>query len=574
MGTLCVLDRRPRTLSAEQRQLLEDLAAVVVDAIYLRTALRDATQRERAAQAARVALAASETHQRAVLETAVDAIITIDSHGTICTVNPATETLFGYTAAEMIGNNVSMLMPEPHAAAHDGYMARYHDSGEAHIIGIGREVPARRKDGSIFPAELAVSEMLVAGERRYTGILRDISDRRHTEDQLREKNRLLRLAEEVGQVGHWHIDLNTHAVKWSEGMYRLYGRDRGTFSPAADDIMDLVPEADRDRLADRLAAARTQGTPFTLDHEIVLADGSVRTVSSSGRLEQDEEGRPVALFGVMQDITDHVCAQERLQVAIDHISDGFLLMDDRDRVVVWNDKMLNLYPRIAPFVRSGISFEELVRAGIACGQYPNAEGREEEFLAERMMRHRLVEEHYEECLTDAEGRTRFVRVTERMLPGGGRVGIRTDITDLRVAQKEAEAANQAKSAFLSGMSHELRTPLNAILGFAQLMEFSRKDPLSDKQKSHVQQILKGGQHLLDLINEVLDLARIEAGKITLSIEDIKAADVLDECLPLVRTLGRQAGHFGTRGRSGCAAGACERISRGSSRCCSTCCPTP
>jgi PAS domain S-box-containing protein len=536
LGALCVIDNQPRTLTPMQHQVLTDLAAMAVDAIDLRTALRDARRRENATRAATAALAASEATQRAVLETAVDAIITIDRRGIIRTVNPATVRLFGYAENEMIGQNVSMLMPEPFAAAHDGYLLRYENTRKATIIGIGREVPGRHKDGSIFPCELAVSEMEVGGERRYTGILRDISSRRAVEDEVLEKNRLLSMAEEVGQVGHWRFDEALRTVEWSDGMYAIHGLDPKSFTPTPEQTMACVPEQDRDRLLACLAKTRAEGAPFTLDHGIVLPDGSERIVSSSGRLERGDNGAAVAIFGIMQDITDRVRAQERLQVAIDHITDGFILYDDKDRLVMWNDKLLSLYHRIAPYMKVGVQFEDLVRVGVAGGQYPNAEGREEAFIAERMALHSRAEEDYEERLVDALGRERFVRVTERNLPGGGRVGIRTDITDLRVAQREADAANQAKSAFLSSMSHELRTPLNAVLGFAQLLEVSRKDPLSDKQKSHVKQILKGGQHLLDLINEVLDLARIEAGKMTLSIEDIVAADVLEACLPLAETL--------------------------------------
>ena len=158
---------------------------------------------------AQLALMEREAELSAVLDTAVDGIITIDGRGIVQSVNAAVENMFGYTAEELIGRNVSILMPSPYREGHDGHLERYLRTGEARIIGIGREVEGRRKDGSIFPLEIAVSEVEFPGRRLFTGIVRDISERRRMEEQARLRlretahtSRLLELGEMTSGIAH------------------------------------------------------------------------------------------------------------------------------------------------------------------------------------------------------------------------------------------------------------------------------------------------------------------------------------------------------------------------------------
>ena len=132
------------------------------------------------------ALVESEAKLRAILDTAVDGIITIDERGVVETFNAAAERLFGYRADEVIGRNVSVLMPEPHRSEHDGYIVNYLRTGRARIIGIGREVVGLRRDGTTFPMDLAVSEVRLGERRVFTGIVRDLTDRKRMERELLE----------------------------------------------------------------------------------------------------------------------------------------------------------------------------------------------------------------------------------------------------------------------------------------------------------------------------------------------------------------------------------------------------
>lgn len=154
--------------------------------------VHDITRRKRAEQA----LQESEARMRAIVDTAVDAIVTIDHQGHIERFNPAAERLFCYKEADVTGKNVSMLMPSPYREMHDGYLERYLTTGEKRIIGIGREVVGMRRDGSVFPMELAVAEMRFGERRMFTGVIRDITERKRAEAENAQLMQEIRSANE------------------------------------------------------------------------------------------------------------------------------------------------------------------------------------------------------------------------------------------------------------------------------------------------------------------------------------------------------------------------------------------
>ncbi len=175
VGTLCVIDDKPRVFSDAELMLLRDMAGCAEEELA-RTNRLEATQQIRD----------QEQRIRALVDTIVDGIIVIDARGIVQTLNPAAVTLFGYPADEVQGQNIKMLMPEPYAHGHDGYLSNYLTTGDKKVIGIGREVTGKRKNGSTFPMELAVSEMEVNGERMFTGIVRDITERKKVEQMKSE----------------------------------------------------------------------------------------------------------------------------------------------------------------------------------------------------------------------------------------------------------------------------------------------------------------------------------------------------------------------------------------------------
>ncbi len=147
-------------------------------------------------------LRTSEARWRSIIQSAVDGIVVIDAHGSVEAFNPAAERLFGYSENELLGQNVNLLMPSPYHEEHDTYLARYLATGRAKIIGTGREVTGRRRDGTTFPLHLSVGELIVEGERKFTGIVHDLTGRVRLEEQLREGAALAKVGEMAAVIAH------------------------------------------------------------------------------------------------------------------------------------------------------------------------------------------------------------------------------------------------------------------------------------------------------------------------------------------------------------------------------------
>lgn len=185
----------------------------------------------------------SEARARSILRTTVDAIITIDDRGTIRTFNKAAEDLFLFNSSEVIGENVKILMPQPYRREHDDYLNNYHQTGEKKIIGIGREVMGKRKDGSTFPMYLAVSEVNVNGQRLYTGIIRDVSEQRRLEQEV------LRISEHerhrIGQDLHDGLgQMLTGITLINKNIASSLNDEKHPLAEEVDEITDLLKEAD------------------------------------------------------------------------------------------------------------------------------------------------------------------------------------------------------------------------------------------------------------------------------------------------------------------------------------------
>ncbi|HKU43248.1 MAG TPA: ATP-binding protein [Polyangiales bacterium] len=231
--------------------------------------------------------------------------------------------------------------------------------------------------------------------------------------------------------------------------------------------------------------------------------------------------------------------QEHLLSAVESIQDAFAIFDAEQRAVLCNSTCQILIGQHVPGGFVGQRFDTILDSAIRAGVFElgasDAGTFRDAWLAYHEQPHGALD------LRTSDGRD--LRVVERRTAEGGTVTLIQDVSDdvqreteLRQARSLAEAASSAKSEFLASMSHELRTPLNAILGFAQLLQRDKKAPLSARQQDRVGHVLKGGAHLLHLIDEVLDLSRIESGSVTVSLEPVDPSDVIAEVITTLETL--------------------------------------
>jgi signal transduction histidine kinase/CheY-like chemotaxis protein len=221
-------------------------------------------------------------------------------------------------------------------------------------------------------------------------------------------------------------------------------------------------------------------------------------------------------------------AEARLGAVLDALPEGVVLLDDGGRYVLWNRPYAEMYHRSADLFEAGKRLIDVLRVGVQRGDYPEAIGREAEWLAERERQLLETGARHEQLLADG----RWLLIEDRRTADGGMLGLRVDITDMKrqtfelaEAVEAAEAANRAKSEFLANVSHEIRTPLHGIMGMTQVL--TRDETLSGEQRARLGLIRQSGQQLSELLNDLLDLAKIEAGKLTLHSEDFRPLPIAE-----------------------------------------------
>lgn len=373
------------------------------------------------------ALQRSEALYRGIVDYASDAIITMDERSVIVSFNAAAERLFGYNISEILGRTLDGIIPTDMQSRH---AAAVHDFSTEVCSGRPMRhqgnMTCRRKDGSIFHSEIAISKVITSGRMLYTAIVRDLTERIEAEKKITHQNILIRHAQELAKLGSWEWDIEQNTVIGTEQMHRLLGTTPDMYiGSGVENHIKMVHPDDRQALIENLQQCIKGLSQFDTEYRFISPNGDLHYLHGIGTVVRDESGKTIRVSGSLQDITERKRIEQELRQL--------------------NEKL-------------------------------------------------------------------EARVAQRT-------------SELQSAKEMAESASCAKTTFLANMSHELRNPLSAILGFADILH-AAKLPL--ELSSHVEDIRRAGAHLMTLIDDLLDLARIEAGRPRVQIESLPLSRVLTE----------------------------------------------
>ena len=262
--------------------------------------------------------------------------------------------------------------------------------------------------------------------------------------------------------GYWERDADGDALYWSDGIYRLFGLEPGSIRPDGSIIRSHLHPDDVSRFDETFRRHHQEGREYRAELRVRQPDGSYRWILSIGMAEIGEDGTPRKLYGAAINIdplkraeTERLearieadAARQRLSLAIESLDDGFVLFDEHDRLALCNRRFREIYPHTSPLFREGMPFEEIIRFAVANGRIEDAHGREEKWIAERLEQHRNPRGPHLQHLADG----RWIQVNERRMPEGGIVGIRTDVTALKEAQRELEESEGRLRALLEAFT--------------------------------------------------------------------------------------------------------------------------
>lgn len=535
-----------------------------------------------------IALKESEEKFRALSESAKDAVILLDSDGNISYWNKGAEEIFGYSSHEVIGRELhQFLAPEQYHEAYKKGIRHFRETGEGAAIGSILELSAIRKNKAEFPVELSISAVKLKGKWHAIGIVRDITERKKAEEErgerlteLEKKQMQLELAKKEWEDTFDSIaapiflhDSKFRLIRSNKAYKELSGMDFGDIIGRP--YYEIFPKM-KEPFKTCLNAIESKG-----EKEAEVAVPSIgRIFNTMSYPIPDVNGNPVYSIHIMEDITEKRAAEkaieeseQRFRALFDNANDGILLADIENKRFCEGNKtisqmlgysleeikilgVLDIHPEkelpyvIDQFERQSrkeftvakdipvkrkdgsVFYADINSSPITLAGKTYLMGIFRDITERKEAQTRLKEysEHLEEMVKER---------TKELEDANQELQIVNKELELRKIETEesrfqAEVANRAKSDFLANMSHELRTPLNSILGFSEILIDELYGKLNKEQREYVNDVYTSGKHLLGLINDILDLSKVEAGKMELELSRFLLQDALHASMTMLK----------------------------------------
>ncbi len=360
------------------------------------------------------------------------------------------------------------------------------------------------------------------------GTLQDVSEHKLFEQELEA-------AQRVAKIGSFRWDVvNDRMISCTPEFARLHGQPVEALMQAPQEQYKrgIHPE-DLERVLHAYEISNYSNDVVEIEYRVIRGRGDVRHVIERLAPSVWRGGKIVEQIGTLQDVTERRLQEQEkrasdamLEAAIENVPGGFLLLDPEGVIQRFNRRFFDLYSEQQFFINEGVPFERFLQFGLEREVYPEALEDPQSWKRQRLERAMSDSVEFIDRMQDG----RSIQVAVRRLPNGNFVGMHVDVTELERARELAEEANAAKSDFLASMSHELRTPMHGILSFAEL-GMKRLETLSqEKLRLYLENIQISGTRLLYLLNDLLDLSKLEAGKMSLDVGRVNLVDLVRACI--------------------------------------------